>query len=144
MQFHVRAFEGPDPYARAGGIASRVTGLTQALAAMGFETHLWFIGDAHLPGHERQDQLRLHRWCQWISRYHPRGVYDGEEGKRTDYAVSLPPFLVREVLLPHVQQGGQAVILAEEWHTVDAVLHRNWVLRASGVGRRAAILSHAQ
>jgi hypothetical protein len=40
MQFHVLAFEGPDPYARAGGIASRVTGLTQALAAMGFETHL--------------------------------------------------------------------------------------------------------
>jgi hypothetical protein len=117
MQFHVLSFEGPDPYARAGGIASRVTGLTQALAAMGFETHLWFVGDAHLPGHETQDQLRLHRWCQWISRSHPLGVYDGEEGKRTDYAVSLPPFLFREVLLPHVQHGGQAVILAEEWHT---------------------------
>jgi hypothetical protein len=70
MQFHVLAFEGPDPYARAGGIASRVTGLTQALAAMGFETHLWFVGDAHLPGHDTRDQLRLHRWCQWISRSH--------------------------------------------------------------------------
>ena len=133
MQFHALAFEGPDPYARAGGLASRVTGLTQALAAMGFETHLWFVGDAHLPGHATQDQLRLHRWCQWISRSHPLGVYDGEEGKRTDYAASLPPFLVREVLLPHVQQGGQAVILAEEWHTVDAVLHLDGLLQDAGV-----------
>jgi len=143
MQFHVLAFEGPDPYARAGGIASRVTGLTQALAAMGFETHLWFVGDAHLPGHATRDQLRLHRWCQWISRYHPLGVYDGEEGKRTDYAASLPPFLVREVLLPHVQQGGQAVILAEEWHTVDAVLHLDWLLRGAGVRPQVTILWNA-
>jgi len=37
MQLHVLAFAGPDPSARAGDLASRVTGLTQALAAMGFE-----------------------------------------------------------------------------------------------------------
>jgi hypothetical protein len=35
VQFHVLSFEGPDPYAQAGGIASRITGLTQALAAAG-------------------------------------------------------------------------------------------------------------
>lgn len=34
MQFHVLSFEGPDAYARAGGIASRVTGLTQALQGL--------------------------------------------------------------------------------------------------------------
>ena len=94
MQFHVLSFEGPDTYARAGGIASRVTGLTQALATAGFETHLWFIGDPDLPGHETIEQLRLHRWCQWISRYHPAGVYDGEEEKRADYVASLPQFLM--------------------------------------------------
>ena len=33
MQFHVLSFEGPDSYSRAGGIATRVEGLTQALAA---------------------------------------------------------------------------------------------------------------
>lgn len=34
MPFHVLAFAGPDPYAQAGGIASRITGLTQALPAL--------------------------------------------------------------------------------------------------------------
>ena len=32
VQFHLLSFEGPDGYARAGGIASRITGLAQALA----------------------------------------------------------------------------------------------------------------
>ena len=50
MQFHVLSFEGLDPYARAGGLATRVDGLTGALAALGFETHLWFVGDPGLPG----------------------------------------------------------------------------------------------
>jgi hypothetical protein len=34
MQFHLLSFEGPDEYARAGGIASRITGLSEALAAV--------------------------------------------------------------------------------------------------------------
>ncbi len=110
VQFHLLSFEGPDGYARAGGIASRMTGLAHALTGAGFETHLWFVGDPDLPSHETRNQLQLHRWCQWISRYHPAGVYDGEEGKQADYAASLPPFLLQEVLLPHLQHGGQAVI----------------------------------
>lgn len=143
MQFHLLSFEGPDPYAQAGGIASRVTGLAHALAEAGFATHLWFVGDPNLPGHETRDQLQLHRWCQWISRYHPGGVYDGEEGKHADYASSLPPFLCREVLLPHVRAGGQAIILAEEWHTVDAVLHLDWLLRQGGVRQHVTIFWNA-
>src|SRR5919198_6697144 len=110
QQFHLLSFEGPDQYATAGGIASRITGLAQALADVGCETHLWFVGDPDFPGHETHDQLQLHRWYQWISRYHPAGVYDGEEGKRSDYVTSLPPFLLCEVLLPHLQGGGQGVI----------------------------------
>jgi D-inositol-3-phosphate glycosyltransferase len=120
-QFHILSFEGPDGYARAGGIATRITGLSEALAEAGFETHLWFVGDPHLPGHEKRGQLFLHRWCQWISQYHPAGVYDGEEGKRADYTASLPPFMLREILLPHLQRGGRAVVLAEEWHTVPEI-----------------------
>jgi glycosyltransferase involved in cell wall biosynthesis len=141
--FHLLSFEGPDPYARAGGIASRITGLAQALAASGLQTHLWFVGDPDLPGHEACDRLQLHRWGQWISRYHPAGVYDGEENKRADYAASLPPFLLQEALLPHLRQGGTAVILAEEWHTVDAVLHLDWLLRQAGVRSQATILWNA-
>jgi hypothetical protein len=83
--------------------------------------------------------LHLHRWCQWISRYHPAGVYDGEEDKRLDYAGSLPPFLLREMLCSHLQQGGRAVILAEEWHTVDAVLHRDWLLRLAGMREQVTL-----
>jgi glycosyltransferase involved in cell wall biosynthesis len=143
VQFHVLSFEGPDPYAQAGGIASRITGLTQALAAAGFETHLWFIGDPDLSGHETRDQLRLHRWCQWLSRSHPEGVYAGEEAKQVDYAASLPPFLLRDVLLPHLRQGKRAVILAEEWHTVHAVLHLDWLLQQAGVRQQVTILWNA-
>jgi glycosyltransferase involved in cell wall biosynthesis len=143
MQFHILSFEGPDGYARAGGIASRITGLTEALAEAGFETHLWFVGDPHLLGHENRGRVLLHRWCQWISHYHPAGVYDGEEGKRADYAGSLPPFLLREVLLPHLQRGGRAVVLAEEWHTVDAVLHLDWLLRNAEVRDKVTIFWNA-
>ncbi|HKA31674.1 MAG TPA: glycosyltransferase family 4 protein [Candidatus Binatia bacterium] len=131
LQFHILSFEGPDGYARAGGISSRITGLSKALADAGFETHLWFIGDPDLPGHENHGRLWLHRWCQWISKYHPGGVYDGEEGKHADYSRSLPPFLSREILLPHLRRGGRAVVLAEEWQTVDTVLHLDWLLRGA-------------
>jgi glycosyltransferase involved in cell wall biosynthesis len=142
-QFHILSFEGPDAYARAGGIASRISGLAESLASSGFETHLWFVGDPGLPGLERRGRLVLHRWCQWISRHHPSGVYDGEEGKQDDYAASLPPVLVDEVLRPHVAGGGNAVVLAEEWHTVHAVYHLDWLLRGAGLRERTRILWNA-
>lgn len=143
MQFHLLAFEGPDDYSRAGGIATRITGLARALAEANCDTHLWFIGDPALPGHEQHEQLRLHRWCQWISYHHPGGVYDGEEGKRLDYAASLPPFLLQEALAPALRQGERAVVLAEEWHTVDAVLHLDWLLRQDGLRRQVTIFWNA-
>lgn len=142
MQFHLLAFEGPDDYARAGGIATRVRGLAQALADGGFDTHLWFVGDPHLPGHETRDRLHLHRWCQWISRYHPAGVYDGEEGKHRDYVRSLPPVLL-QALLPALQAGERAVVLAEEWHTADAVLHLDWLLRQAQLRDRVMLFWNA-
>jgi glycosyltransferase involved in cell wall biosynthesis len=143
MQFHILSFEGPDAYARAGGIASRITGLAGALAEHGYETHLWFVGDAELPGVAQQGNLHLHRWCQWISRHHPAGVYDGEEAKEWDYAASLAPYLVANVLGPHLEAGGRAVVLAEEWHTVNAVLHLDWLLRQSGRRDRVRMLWNA-
>ena len=143
MQFHVLSFEGPDPYARAGGLASRVQGLVEALARLGHETHLWFVGDPHQPGHETRGSLRLHRWCQWISAYYPGGVYDGEEGKQANFAASLPPFLLDEVLAPHLREGGQAVVLAEEWQTVPALLHLDWLLRERSLRDRVALFWNA-
>lgn len=143
MQFHILSFEGPDLYARAGGLATRVVGLADTLSELGFETHVWYVGDPDLPGHERRGALHLHRWCQWVSRHHPGGVYDGEFGKHGDYSASLPPHLVGEFILPHVQAGGHAVVLAEEWHTVDAVLHLHGLLCRAGVREGVSVLWNA-
>jgi glycosyltransferase involved in cell wall biosynthesis len=143
VQFHVLSFEGPDRYAFAGGIASRISGLTESLAEIGHETHLWFVGDPALPGHESRGDLALHRWCQWISAHHPNGVYDGEEGKQADYARSLPPFLLANHLRPHLLGGGRAVVLAEEWQSANAVLHLDWLLREAGLRAQVEILWNA-
>lgn len=143
IQYHLVSFEGPDAYARAGGIASRVTGLAEALAEAGFETHLWFVGDPDVPGHEERGGVHLHRWCQWISRYHEGGVYDGEDVKQSDFTASLPAFLLREHLLPGLTRGGRAVILAEEWHTADAVIQLDRLLRQAGHRDRVSLLWNA-
>ncbi len=143
LQFHILSFEGPDSYSRAGGIASRISGLAQTLAAGGFETHLWFVGDPELPGHEVIGNLHLHRWCQWISKHHKSGVYDGEFQKADDYAASLPPYLVREHMYEHARKGGRIAVLAEEWHTVHAVLHLDWLLYRVGIRERVHMLWNA-
>ena len=41
------------------------------------------------------------------------------------------------MLLPHLREGGRAVMLAEEWQTVDAVLHLHELLERAG--RREAV-----
>jgi Glycosyltransferase Family 4/Glycosyl transferases group 1 len=138
-QFHVLSFEGPDAYSRIGGLETRVAGLCEALVNAGLETHLWFVGQPDLPGHERRDGLHLHRWCQWLSQYHPRGVYDGEQNKVPDYAGSLPPVLFHDVLAPHLAAGGRAVVMAEEWQTADALLHLDHLLRGLPANQRSRV-----
>jgi glycosyltransferase involved in cell wall biosynthesis len=134
-QFHLLSFEGPDPYARIGGLETRVSGLCEALVHAGHETHLWFIGDPGAPGYEVRDGLHLHRFCQWISAYHPKGVYDGEYNKVPDYAASVPRALIGDWLLPYVGRGQPAVVMAEEWQTADAMLHVDYLLRRNGLRR---------
>jgi hypothetical protein len=53
LQCYLLSFEGPDTYAHTGCLASRVTDLTHALVAAGFETHLWFVGDSILLPEEK-------------------------------------------------------------------------------------------
>lgn len=143
MQFHILSFEGSDPYARVGGLATRIEGLTGALAGAGAPTHLWFVGDPDLPGYESHGDLHLHRWCQWISRHKPGGVYDGEEEKSREYAATLPPVIVRDHVRSHIDRGGHVVVMAEEWQTVDAVLHLDWLLRCEGLRDHVSILWNA-
>ena len=120
--FIVVSFEGPDPYSQAGGLGIRVTGLVRELAESGYPTHLFFIGDPHLAGQEQRidGKLTLHRWGQWISKYHNGGVYDGEETKRADLTRSLPAFVVEHAVIPALEQGRVPVVLLEEWQTADA------------------------
>jgi glycosyltransferase involved in cell wall biosynthesis len=127
-----------------GGLATRIEGLAEALSSRGHETHLWFVGDPHRPGHESRGDLHLHRWCQWVSRFHPGGVYDGDHGKAAEFGHSLPPFLLRELLGPHLgASGARAVVLAEEWQTVGAVLHLHELLRQAGLRERVRVLWNA-
>jgi glycosyltransferase involved in cell wall biosynthesis len=122
--FVILSFEGPDSYCAAGGLASRVSGLSTTLADMGFETHLFFVGDPKLPGHEidKGGMLHLHRWCQWISHYHPAGVYDGEEGKVLDWSHSLPRWLVDELIVPKIKESKTVFVLGEEWHATGPLI----------------------
>jgi glycosyltransferase involved in cell wall biosynthesis len=117
--FALLSFEGPDAYSRAGGLGTRVSDLASALANEDYETHLFFIGSPDLPGYELacEGRLHLHRWCQWISRYHPGGVYDGEEGKLNDWNASLTHWVEEHLLAAQVAAGRSVVVIGEEWHT---------------------------
>jgi len=117
--FVLLSFEGPDLYSQAGGLGVRMKGLSRSLATLGFDTHLYFVGDPDLPGEESHEGGRLHyrRWCQWISAQHRGGVYDGEEGKIRDWNASLPASVIEDVIGPAVTAGSSVVVLGEEWHT---------------------------
>jgi glycosyltransferase involved in cell wall biosynthesis len=117
--FVLLSFEGPDAYARVGGLGARVTELATALAEAGYETHLFFVGSPDAAGHEVScsGKLNLHRWCQWISRHHLAGVYDGEEGKVNDWNASLPAWLERHLLAPCMAAGTPVNVIGEEWQT---------------------------
>lgn len=145
VEFIILSFEGPDPYAQAGGLGVRVANLSHALAAQGFRTHLLFVGDPYLPGYEDHLDgcLQLHRWCQWISRFHPLGVYDGEEAKLTDFSASVPQFVLNQIARPAIEQGRCLVVLAEEWHTAGTLIQLSDALHAAGLRDRAVLLWNA-
>jgi len=141
----ILSFEGPDRYSLAGGLGVRVTHLAETLARRGFETHLLFVGDPDAPGVEmRQNgKLTLHRWCQWISAYHPSGVYEDEEGKIRDFNSSVPLFLIEHIIRPALQAGKLPVILAEEWHTAEALIRLSDHLHAAELRKRCVLFWNA-
>lgn len=134
-EFVILSFEGPDSYSLAGGLGVRVNHLSVTLAQMGFTTHLFFVGDPHLKGEETRQRRRLilHRWCQWISAYHPNGVYQGEEGKIADFSRSIPDFVKDRIVKPAVAQEKLIVVLGEEWHTAEAMCRLSDALHYEGL-----------
>lgn len=135
-EFAIVSFEGPDEYSRAGGLGVRARDLATALADLGFRTHLFFIGDPNLPAIEEQGCLILHRWSQWISAYHPGGVYDGEWGKSQDMAASLPPFLAGELVPAAVAEGRTVALMGEDWQTVNVMIGAREQLLHAGLPHR--------
>jgi|GEM_PF-132575 len=145
VEFVILSFEGPDRYALAGGLGVRAANLSEALARQGYRTHLVFVGDPALPGvEERLDgRLRYYRWCQWLSASHPRGVYDGEEGKIADFNASAPPFIVEQIARPTAQAGRCLVVLSEEWHTAQALILLSDQLHEAGLRRFCTLMWNA-
>lgn len=141
----ILSFEGPDAYCSAGGLGVRVDGLSKALALMGFPVHLFFIGDPRLRGEEMliDGHLALHRWCQWISGYYPRGVYEGENEKLFDFNESIPWFISERIVKPAVRDDKLVVILGEEWHTAEAMCRTSDALHAQGLRDRAVMFWNA-
>jgi hypothetical protein len=139
--FSIVSFEGTDPYSQAGGLGIRVCGLARTLAELGYESHLFFIGDPFLPGEEPASLGRpaLHRWAQWISAHYPGGVYDGEEDKARELTRSLPKYLVDNVIRPAIARGSTPVVLLEEWQTAECACILSDLLVAEGLRERTVL-----
>ena len=139
------SFEGPDRYSLAGGLGVRVTELSQTLASLGLRTHLFFVGDPRAAGTEAlmDGKLTLHRWCQWISKYYPEGVYQGEEEKIYDFNDSLPWYILEHIARPAAAEDRAIVVMGEEWHTAETMSRISDLLYYNGLRDRAVMLWNA-
>ena len=127
------AFEGPDRYSFVGGLATRMTDLAEALVARGHRVRHLFIGDPRQPQLEMKDGgLVLERWGQWISAFHPKDVYDGEEGKYSDFSRTVPPHLA-DLAAEAERRGERTVFLFEDWQTAAAAIGTATICRARGL-----------
>lgn len=140
----ILSFEGPDRYSLVGGLGVRVTELARALDEAGIFTDLFFVGDPSRPGVENlTDRIRLRRWCQWISKFHPDGVYDGESGKIADFTTSAPRFIVSDLVEPAAEQGERTIVFAEDWQVAPAVIELDAQLRRAGLRQSVILLWNA-
>ena len=140
----ILSFEGPDPYSMVGGLGTRVTEMSLALSEGGINTSLLFIGDpAREPVERPSPHLHYLRWGQWISAYHPGGVYDGEWEKANDFTSSVPPFVVENVVAPAGARGESVLVIAEDWQTARAVIALDRRLHESGLRDRVSLLWNA-
>ncbi len=142
--FALVSFEGPDPYAKAGGLGFRVTELADALVGEGFETHQFFVGASDLPEHEVVGtHLHLWRMCQSLSRRFPAGVYQGEEEKLAGFEVAVPPVLLSQIARPAQKSGKLLVILGEDWHVAATMSAISDLLYWQGLRSHAVMLWNA-
>ncbi len=140
----ILSFEGPDPYSMVGGLGTRVTEMSLALSEAGINTALLFIGDPARESVERPSpHLHYLRWGQWISAYHPGGVYDGEWEKANDFTSSVPPFVVENIVAPAAERGEAVLVVAEDWQTARAAIALDRRLREAGLRDRVSLVWNA-
>ncbi len=138
------AFEGPDRYASIGGLGTRVSQLARALGEAGSDVDLIFVGDpAMKPVEAFSSNVTLHRWSQWISAYHPRNAYDGEELKVNDWLTSVPPFVVDEIVAPAAAGGEHTLVIAEEWQTAGVAIAIDRLARQRGLRASLTLMWNA-
>jgi len=140
----ILSFEGPDRYASIGGLATRVTQYARALGAAGHDVQLIFVGDPHAEAIEAGDPgVTLRRWSQWVSSHHPRNVYDGEAAKVHDWEMSLPAWIVDELIVPVAAQGERVLVICEEWQTANVAIALDRLARERGVSAAMTLLWNA-
>jgi glycosyltransferase involved in cell wall biosynthesis len=140
----VLAFEGPDRYSMVGGLGTRVTELSNALADAGVRTTLVFVGDPGAPAAERVSaNLEYRRWCQSVSTKFPGGVYEGELGKMNDYTASVPQFVSESIVAPAAARAESVLIVAEEWQTAACTIELDAMLTQRGMRERAVLAWNA-
>lgn len=139
------SFEGPDRYSFVGGLATRMNDLAEALIARGHRVRHLFVGDPSLAAFEERSggMLRLERWGQWISRYHPNDVYDGEDGKWRDFSRTVPPHLLEEVVVPAARLGKRAILMFEDWQTANAAINTSALAERAGLRHAMTALWNA-
>ena len=138
------SFEGPDRYSSVGGLGTRETSFARALGEADVATTLIFVGDPSLAAVETfAPNVTLRRWCQWLSAYHPRNVYDGERSKVDDYTASVPAFVVEEIVAVAAERDERVLVIAEEWQTVEATIALDALLRSRGLRDRVTMLWNA-
>jgi glycosyltransferase involved in cell wall biosynthesis len=143
-QVALLSFEGPDRYASIGGLGTRVTQLARALGAAGHDVQLFFVGDPNAAPVEPTDPgVTLRRWSQWLSRQNPRNAYDGEAAKVHDWEVSLPRWIVDEMLVPAQAAGERVLVICEEWQTANVAIAVDRLARERGVRGALTIMWNA-
>ena len=138
------SFEGPDPYSMVGGLGTRVTEMSAALAESGANTTLVFVGDPdRSPVEHPSPKLELRRWSQWISATYRANVYDGELEKMRDYTESVPAFVIRSIVEPAAVRGEQVLVIAEDWQTAPSIIALDAQLREGGFRDRVTLTWNA-
>ena len=139
----ILSFEGPDRYASIGGLGTRVTQLANALGEIGCIVDVIFVGDPASAAVETKGNVTLRRWSQWISAYHPRSAYDGENEKIGDWESSLPAFVVDQIVAPTTASNERTLVLCEEWHTAGVAIAIDRLARLRGVRENFTLIWNA-